>query len=156
MNSRATGAVLAGVIVLAGLAYAQAPAGQQPGSASASAQRTRGAATADTNIKTARPANRTDAPRPAPENKGGKPPATRGAGYCTVIFDNYTGWFVDTYTDGEFTGTVTPWGDLSTYAIAGGTRLYGRADFEDGQYLYWGPQNVYCGPNGSYTWRLNP
>ena len=156
MSIRTTGTILATVIALAGLAYAQAPAAQQPDRARDNAQRSRGAATADPNIKAARPTNRADAPRPAPEKKGGKPPAARGTGYCSVIFDNYTGWFIDTYTDGTFTGTVTPWGDLTAYAIAGGTRIYGRADMSDGSYLTWGPRNISCPTNGTFTWTLNP
>jgi hypothetical protein len=155
MKNRKIWAILAAIVVLAGPAYAQAPAAQQD-NARDKGQRSRGEATADPNIKTARPTNRADAPRPAPEKKGGQAPATRGVSVCAVVFDNYTGWPVDTYTDGDYTGTVAAWGDLTAYAIAGGTRLYARVTFVDGSSATWGPRTISCPANGVFTWYLDP
>lgn len=111
----------------------------------------RGAATADANIKTHRAANDPAASMPAPALKSGEKAATVG---CVVHIDNRTTLNIDVYLDGDFRGTVGPWGDLYRTVICGGTRFYARADFTDGSYSSWGP-NVES-VLGTYTWRLSP
>jgi hypothetical protein len=92
----------------------------------------------------------------------GIPPEKQAAGAaskgstCQVRFDNRTNLYIATYTDGNSTGTMGPWGDVYTYAIAGATRLYARADFTDGSVTTWGPVMVDCPAGGSYHWRLYP
>lgn len=77
-----------------------------------------------------------------------KPEATRGD-YCKVIVDNWTGYAVDIYVDGDWAGTVAAWSDGYTWAIPGKTRLYG---ISVGRTVEWGPVEVSC--NNSYTWKL--
>src|SRR6266849_922485 len=64
----------------------------------------------DPNIKTDRAPNPVNGPgEVAPPSKGG--PRTRGY-LSTVHVDNHTRWYIDIYLDGDFRGTVPPWGDL--------------------------------------------
>lgn len=89
----------------------------------------------------------------APASKGGDTGERAASRY--VNFDNWTGWYIKTFVDGQYKGTVAPWGNLKVYVPAGKTyRLYGRADFNDGSYSYWGSRNRYFG--NSLNWRLNP
>src|SRR5882762_686300 len=109
---------------------------------------------ADPNIKSDKQTNDPNSPMAAPEKKGGA--KTRGGFLCEVRFDNRTKWFIKLYVDGNFRGTISPFGDAVAYALPGETRVYGRADFDDGTYLYWGPQNYACGPNHYIDFRMNP
>lgn len=111
----------------------------------------RGAATADANIKTQRAANDPAANFPPPALKSGEKAATAS---CVVHVDNRTTLYVDVYLDGDFRGTVGPWGDLYRTVGCGGTRLYARADYTDGSHSSWGP-NVES-VNATHTWRLLP
>jgi hypothetical protein len=156
MRIRVIAALLA-AFATASLAYAQAggaPQGKRVVQDKAAVSR--GASAQDPNVKTRRPASQDAAPRPAPPNKGGKPPATRGVAVCTVRVDNWTGYSIDIYVDRDYSGTVSPWGEGATYAIAGGTRLYGDTVLNNGQTFTWGPRNVDCPANDVFTWRLNP
>jgi hypothetical protein len=107
---------------------------------------------ADPNVKDDTGANDKGKPSgmPAPAEKSGE--KSRQA-LCAVMFDNYTDLWIKTYVDGRFAGTMRPWGELHTYAVAGPTRLYARADYRDGSYDYWGPVTVSC--TTRYTWRLD-
>ncbi len=122
------------------------------------AAQSRGAESADPNIKAASAVNQPGAkPAPAPPAKGG--PKTRGAGqplFCEVHVDNRTDLFIKVYIDGTYRGMMDKWGDLFDYTISGRTQLYARADFTDGSYKYWGPSVVNCPDDGTYTWRLHP
>ena len=103
----------------------------------------------DPNIKSDSDTNKANANAPAPPNKGG---TARGAA-CTIHIDNRTPYYIRIYVDGDYKGQVGPWGDGITYAIAGPTRLYGKALFDDGTSSSWGPRIAEC--YGSYTWILN-
>jgi hypothetical protein len=70
------------------------------------------------------------------------------------VLDNSTPWYIDVYVDGSFRGTMGPWDDAQAYAIAGNTRLYARAEFDDGSVRTWGPNVVFVGRGETYTWRL--
>ena len=131
----------------------QAQGGQKPEQVvNATAVKGRGtASTPDENIKTMRGANVPGAKVPAPAAKGGA--ATRG-GVCAVHFDNRTSLYIDMYLDGNYRGTLSPWGDSYPLVGCGETRLYAKANFTDGSSLSWGP--VTADLNGVYTWRLNP
>jgi hypothetical protein len=114
-----------------------------------SGKKARGEESADANIKTRRAANDPAASVPAPASKSGEKSATMG---CTVHVDNRTSLYIDVYLDGDFRGTVGPWGDLNRSVICGGTRLYARANYTDGSYSSWGPQVESV--LGTHTWRL--
>jgi hypothetical protein len=94
-------------------------------------------------------------------NTKGKPAAptsTRGdvygADYSDVVVDNWTGYYVDIYVNGNYRGTISPYDKKVTWAIPGTNTLYAKATFNDGTYLYWGPKVTYTGYQ--YTWKLNP
>ena len=112
--------------------------------------KSRGAAT-DESIKTQRAPNKPDAASPAPANKGGE--ASRGAGGI-VHTDNRTTLYIDVYLNGDFCGTLSPWGDLYCYVSAGSTIMYAVANFTDGSRTTWGPSSAYV--DGEYVWRLWP
>jgi hypothetical protein len=104
----------------------------------------------DPNIKKSSEVNAPNANAPAPPSKGG---AAR-QGVCEIHVDNRTALYVKIFVDGDFQGTVGPWGDAIAYAISGGTRLYGRADYTDGTFTSFGPRLIDC--QGLFTWTLTP
>lgn len=77
-----------------------------------------------------------------------------GPNYSDVVIDNWTGYYIDIYVNGNYRGTVSPWDKKVTWAIPGTNTLYAKAVFDDGSYLYWGPKATYTGYQ--YTWKLNP
>lgn len=77
-----------------------------------------------------------------------------GPNYSDVIIDNWTGYYLDIYVNGNYRGTVSPWDKKTTWAIPGTNKLYAKAVFNDGSYLYWGPKTTYTGYQ--YSWQLNP
>lgn len=88
----------------------------------------------------------------APSIKGGETGERAASRF--VNYDNWTDLYIKTYVNGRYQGTVAPWGNLKIYISSGRTyRLYARADFTDGSYIYWGPRNRYFG--NSFNWRLN-
>ena len=109
---------------------------------------------ADPNIKSDKQTNDPNSTMSAPEQKGG--PKTRGGVLCEVRFDNRTRLFIKVYVDGAYRGTISPYGDAVAYTLPGETRVYGRADFEDGSFLYWGPKEYDCGPNHYISFRMDP
>ena len=109
---------------------------------------------ADSNIKSDKQTNDPNSETAAPEKKGGA--KTRGGVLCEVRFDNRTKWFMKLYVDGVYRGTLSPYGDAVVYTLPGETRVYARADFEDGSYLYWGPKDYECGPNHYIDFKMNP
>lgn len=108
----------------------------------------------DPNIKNDKETNDPNSELAAPEQKGGA--KTRGGGYCEVRFDNRTKFFVKLYVDGAYRGTISPYGDGVAYTGAGTTRVYARAVFDSGDYLYWGPNDYSC-YSGQYVYfKMNP
>ncbi|MEO5945247.1 MAG: hypothetical protein ABIP79_00410 [Chitinophagaceae bacterium] len=96
-----------------------------------------------------------------PVNSKGKPAMedksrgdVYGPDYSDVVIDNWTGYYLDIYVNGDYRGTVAPWEKKVTWGIPGTNRLYAKAVFDDGSYLYWGPKATYTGYQ--YTWKLNP
>jgi len=75
-----------------------------------------------------------------------KPPAHKAAEgaekgtFCGIVVDNWTDLKIQIYVDGNYEGLVGPWGDLFTVTICGRTKLYARADFDDGSVETWGPR----------------
>jgi hypothetical protein len=111
------------------------------------AQTSRGGG-ADTNIKTEKPTAND------PKSEATKP-AGRGRG-CSVEVNNDTGWYVDIYVNGVYTGTVGPWGSGWAYPPVAGSNLYGRANFTDGSWKYWGPREFGCSQGSVNTWDITP
>lgn len=143
-------ALVLGLFVTIGLpGSAGAQAGQKPRTVDAKA--IKGAKGPDQNIKQDDAANMKGAKgmRLAPPSKGG--PVPKGdAGIIHV--DNHTTLYVKIYVDGDFRGTVEPWGDLYLTNLCGSTVLYARAYYDDGTYDYWGPtSDNFC----STTWTLH-
>lgn len=111
----------------------------------------RGDATSDQNIKQATASNNKASPVAAPVKKGGV--RTRGSGDCALHVDNRTGLYVNLYTDGNFRGTISPWGDLEGWVGCGSTVFYARANYNDGTYEFWGPNTAYV--SGPFLWTVS-
>ena len=94
-----------------------------------------------------KPANEKN-PKPEKKTRGD----VYGSNYSDILVDNYTGYSIDIYVDGSFRGTIAPYDKKVTWAVPGNTRLYAKATFDDGSYLYWGPSTTYTGYE--YTWTL--
>lgn len=75
--------------------------------------------------------------------------------WCNVQLNNRTSYFIKLYLNGNYAGTVGPYGYLYSWITKGPTTFYARADFVDGTYLYWGPKDPFnC--QGSYIWTSLP
>lgn len=115
----------------------------------------RGSAT-DPNIKNDSTTNSEQQEAVGPESKGGSSDARGAAGLCRVEFDNYTRWIVKVYVDGTFRGVVGPYGEGTSFTLAGPTRVYARADFDNGSYLYWGPKDYSCRSGQYIYFKMDP
>jgi len=51
-------------------------------------------------------------------------PATARGAYCTINFDNYTGYSVKVYVDGDYYGWVSPWSEGAVTVLSGFTTVY--------------------------------
>jgi hypothetical protein len=101
------------------------------------------ASTADTHVKSNSWTNSLDHKIAPPPKKGG--PAAKGAyGTCTVHVDNATGYIVQFYFNGSPAGVMGPWGDLYPNITPGRAELYGRAVFDNGTVLTFGPETFLC------------
>ena len=96
----------------------------------------------DPNITADRPT--VDEAAPQPDE------ATRGD-WCKVFVDNWTGYDIDIYVDGDYAGTIGSWAKEYTWAIAGETKIYGKST--GGSYS-WGPFYFDC--LSEYTWKFTP
>jgi hypothetical protein len=143
------------VSVQAGYVWAQGAQGKQQPAADQSGKSdkaTKGRGGADPNIKAESATNTPGQEPAAPPKKGGA--QGRGIFDCWVDYDNNTPWYIQVYADGNFRGTVGPWGNLTVNVGAGITKVYGRATFTDGTVLTWGPQTFNCASNGVVPWHL--
>src|SRR5450755_2563494 len=121
MNSRAIrSSLLLGLALTVGVAFQPARAqDSHPKEGTTKSAQSRSAAGAkDENVKKDRQANDPQAKVEAPPDKGG--PKTRSAA-CHIHIDNRTKWYVDVYTDGDYRGEVSPWGDSTGYVGCGNT-----------------------------------
>lgn len=115
------------------------------------------AGASDTNVKNDVATNsKGGSAAPAPPDKGGEKGRGFGLGYVEVIFNNYSPWYVKCYVDGNYRGTIAPWGALNFPTGNGPTLLYARADFDDGSTYRWGPRQFFYYSGNRYQWRLNP
>lgn len=104
-----------------------------------------GKGASDPNIKEDETPNDPNTKRRPPAAKGGN---SKGASYdCEVQFDNRTDLNIKTYVNGRYRGTLGGYDDAYLYIFPGYITVYGRADFSDGSYLYWGPQSYTCSEN---------
>jgi hypothetical protein len=108
----------------------------------------------DAHIKTSNATNSADQKIVPPPSKGG-PTAKGPYGTCTLHIDNHTPLFVNLYMNGEFAGTVGPYGDLYPNITPGMAELYARAVFDDGSVLTFGPRDYRCS-GSDFVWRLVP
>jgi hypothetical protein len=84
-------------------------------------------------------------------NRSGRGAGTRGGGQrtCYIDLDNNTDYVIDIYVDGRYRGTMSEYDASYTTTGSGSTRIYGKAEFSDGSYYYWGPRDYSCGSNSS-------
>jgi hypothetical protein len=90
-----------------------------------------------------------EAPAPPSKTKG----ATRGERDCTVKVDNWKGYYIRVYMNGDYVGSVGPWSAGTIELSQGVAELEGYAVFDDGSALKFGPNSFRCS-EGSYTWTL--
>jgi hypothetical protein len=145
MKKLIVAAALVAAAVLAAPSIAPAADAKKGKNVELKAQVSRGGE-ADPNIKSGPPkANKAAAVVPT---------ASRDGRACTVHIDNRTGWYIQIYLDGDYRGVVGPMGDGYGAVISGPTRFYARAEFDDGSVRTWGPDQVYCPDDATYTLNL--
>ncbi len=132
-------------------AFAEGNIAQTPKPVKEHAQKGKGGGE-DPNITNDSDSNDPNSMPKAPGYKGGERP--RGAGYCRVGIDNWTGWYIRVYVDGTYRGTIAPWDESHCYTGSGPTKIYAVAVFEDGSRFTWGPRVVNC--SRAYNWELHP
>jgi hypothetical protein len=106
----------------------------------------------DENIKSKSASNDPKVKMPAPPSKGGE--KARGSYYATVTVDNFTPYKVQIYANGSYIGMVSAYGTSVTYSTPGQATLYGRADFDDGSVLTWGPSTYSFSAGEDFTWNV--
>jgi hypothetical protein len=129
-------------------AYAQEQKGK---TVKVTSQKSRGEGK-DMNIKHKSEANDPKVVPAAPVEKGGK--KTRDAAVSAVTFDNWTGYKIQIFANGEYVGLVGAYGKLEAYSTSGELTLYARADFTDGSALQWGPATYTMVSGVPFTWKL--
>jgi hypothetical protein len=73
--------------------------------------------------------------------------------YPTFTADNYTPYYIKVYINGDYVGTVAPYGKAAGDYAVGTYSIYGIAYFSDGSTLEWGPKTVFL--DSDYTLNLN-
>ena len=108
---------------------------------------TKGGNGLDKNVKIAEPKN-----DPKSEYKEREKSRTST---ITVIVENYTSWYVKVYDDGNYQGTVSPYGKgyFSDYGDI--INLYAKAEFDNGTYNFWGPKYIRNDDAYTFTWKLS-
>jgi len=91
------------------------------------------------------------AKRAAPASKGG--PKAKGR-WGKLHIDNRTSLYIRIYLDGNYEGTVGPYGDLWWDIESASWVIEGRAYYPDGTFDRFGPRNIYVPGGGTYTWTL--
>ncbi len=71
-----------------------------------------------------------------------------------ICIDSRADLIIKIYVDGNFAGTVSPWGDSCGHYGPGDHRVYARAVFADGSYSSWGPLVVDATPG--FRWTVKP
>lgn len=73
---------------------------------------------------------------------------SRGAALCMIYFDNYSGLYVNVYVDGDYMGTMSPYGSLTVNEYSGYATIYCKST---GGTKYWSDQGS-C--DGYYHFKL--
>lgn len=144
MKTWMTATMAVGVIGLAGLGFAQAQGGK---GATVSSKKSTAPA------KEANDVNTRGKTMEAPTAKGGK--KTRAKAEGVLHIDNRTQWKIRIYVDGDYQGTVGPFGDMLRRADPESYKVEGVALFDDGSTLTWGPTSCRVPSGGEYTLKLN-
>jgi hypothetical protein len=163
------GQLMVALVVLSmGAAQAEAPATTAPAKAAAKkepvttkASKSRGDAKEDKEENLKKFKFNFAAPKPGanvcdtrcsirPPSKGG--PKTRGD-LCGLAVDNRTAYVIDIYVEGNMMGTVGAYGDAAGFFEPGEMKVQGRAEFDDGSVLKWGPKILDC--QGITNWVLS-
>jgi len=140
--------LLAGTLLLVGLMYQTSVSAQGKPARKKQTIEAKAISTPNADVdKLKRPENEKK-PKPEVKSRGD----VYGSNYSDIVIDNYTGYYMDIYVEGNFRGTVAPYDKRVTWAIPGNNKLYAKTVFSDGSYLYWGPSYVNTGY--SYTWKL--
>lgn len=84
-------------------------------------------------------------PMPASKKKGNEKASAKE---CEIIFDNYTGYFIEVYVDGMYKGTVGEWGTLYVTVRGGYKKIYALTT---GGTKEWKAEGS-C--EGNYVWKL--
>jgi len=58
-----------------------------------------------------------------PDKEAADPAASRGA-YCTINVDNWTGYIINVWVDGNYKGTVSAYGEGIVTVGSGWTKIY--------------------------------
>jgi hypothetical protein len=136
--------LLAAILLLLGTSFSSYA---QPGKLKKKTISSKAISVSDTKVdELQRPVN--EKGKPADKSRGD----VYGPSYSDVVVDNYTGYYLDIYVNGNYRGTVSPYDRRVTWAIPGTNTLYAKAVFSDGSYIYWGPVATYTGYQ--YTWSL--
>jgi hypothetical protein len=142
---------MAAVLVGAIAAFAPNTLAAQKGPKSSSTAAKGGTARGeDPNVKKDEGKNTAGSKAAKPTQKGG--PKARGASTGVIHVDNRTPWYISISVNGDYAGTVGPYGDLYYYAESGTHLLFGRALFDDGSEKIFGYTTIVL--DGTYTWRL--
>ena len=155
MRNTTIRAGLSGLVMAAATLFAsvdlQAQTPKRQAGVTSNSTKTRGGA-ADANVR------RDEAPnalnKPATTEPTGK--NTRGASAVEpgqICIDSRVDLIVRIYVDGNYVGTVSPWGDACGYYGSGDHRLYARAVFTDGSSSSWGPVTGDATPGFRWTIR---
>ena len=87
-------------------------------------------------------------PKPIDDTKAVEPEKDRGE-LCYIYVNNYSGFAIDIYIDGDWMGTIAAYSTAYTYAYPGNTKAYGKSI---GGTMAWGPTYFDC--QYEYTWNL--
>jgi hypothetical protein len=76
-----------------------------------------------------------------PDVEKPNPTQTRGS-WCTIQFDNWTGYYINIWVDGYYQGQLAPWSEGYVDVIAGWTKVY--CETSGGTY-YWSSEGSCSG-----------
>ncbi|MCX6166163.1 MAG: hypothetical protein NTU73_15105 [Ignavibacteriae bacterium] len=92
---------------------------------------------------------------PAPPYKSDeKNKGALSSGIAGFVFDNWTGWKIKCYINGYYMGMAGPWSKLELLIPSGLVKIYAIAEFEGGEFMYWGPEVFDAENGGIYSWKM--
>ncbi len=84
--------------------------------------------------------------KPESDIQAAKPDKSSGA-LCEIYLNNYTGYNVDVYINGEWSGTIAAYNSQYFFTSDWNAKIYGKSI--EGNYC-WGPKNIEC--DSEYKW----